>query len=82
MSTVGTQVRHFLRSQLPLRWRERELPDRVALGGEGLGLDSIRLVEVVLACEDHFGVHIPAEKLTVAAPTLGDLIDLIEGVVG
>jgi acyl carrier protein len=76
--TVGTEVRQLLRSHLPLRWRDRELPDRLALGSDGLGLDSIRLLEVVLACEEHFQVSISAEDLRVAGPTLGDLVTLIE----
>jgi acyl carrier protein len=61
-----------------LRSRDTELADRVPLGGNGLGLDSIRLLEVLLACEEHFGVSIPAEELRVSGPTLGDLIALIE----
>jgi acyl carrier protein len=76
--SVGEEVRRLLAARLPVRWRARELSDRVALGGDGLGLDSIRLLEVVLACEERFGVSIPVERLRVAAPTIGDLVDLIE----
>lgn len=40
-----------------------------------LGLDSLAVVEAVMACEDEFGVEINED----AAPeTIGDLVDLID----
>lgn len=76
--TVGREVRRVLRSHLSLRWREQELADQIPLGGTGLGLDSIKLLDVILACEQSFDVHMPVEELSVSAPTLGDLVALVE----
>lgn len=36
---------------------EEPLEDHMALGAEGLGLDSIAIVEVLLECEARFGVR-------------------------
>lgn len=32
-------------------------------GAEGVGFDSVRVVELLLACEERFGVELPAEEL-------------------
>jgi len=45
------------------------------LGAGGLGLDSIAIVEVLLACEERFGVVIAAELLAGEPLTLGRLAD-------
>lgn len=40
-----------------------------------LGLDSLAIVEAVMACEDEFGIEIDQD----ATPeTIGDLVDLID----
>ena len=77
-SVVGDEVRELLRSHLSLRWRERALSDRVTLGEDGLGLDSIRLLDVVLACEERFQVTLAVDELNHDPRTLGDLVALIE----
>ena len=43
--------------------------DDTPLGGEGLGLDSISIAEVVIDCEQHFGVEI-ADLLSGEAVTV------------
>ena len=53
-------VRRVLRSRTPLAWRDRELSDDLGLGGEGLGLDSVSIVELVLDCEEAWEISIPA----------------------
>lgn len=73
---VREEIRDVLRRHVPLRWRDGELSDRLALGADGLGLDSIRLLEVVLACEDRFGVTLAVEEMN--TPTVGDLVGLVE----
>ena len=41
-----------------------------------LGLDSLSVVEAVMACEDEFGIEVDAD----AAPeTVGDFVDMVEG---
>jgi acyl carrier protein len=48
----------------------RELDDDVTLGEEGLGLDSIAIAEVLLACEERFGVSmavlLDGQSITIA----------------
>lgn len=37
--------------------------DRLLVGAGGLGFDSVRLVELLLACEDRFGVSLEVDRL-------------------
>jgi hypothetical protein len=54
------------------------LHDGTRLDGEGLGLDSIELVEVLLGCEERYGI--PVEQLLDGAPlTYGRVIDHFAG---
>jgi acyl carrier protein len=53
---VEEAVRDLLRSRSPLARRLAELPDDLPLGPGGLGLDSIALVELLLDCEERFGI--------------------------
>ena len=43
---------------------------------EGLQIDSLTLVEVVVACEERFGVRIPDEALE-QLKTVGDAVEFI-----
>jgi acyl carrier protein len=65
---------------LSARWSDRiggvELTDRVSLGGEGLGLDSIEIVELLLDCEERIGTHTdPEDLLGEGTVSIGRLID-------
>lgn len=66
--------------QAILRARNAEVPldAEVALGSGGVNLDSIALVEVLLQCEDRFGVSIAAEMLERPSLTVGMLVERIE----
>ena len=44
------------------RWRPKSIEDGVSLFGEGLGLDSIDVLELVLEIERTFGVSITDEQ--------------------
>ena len=49
------------------------------LGANGLGLDSIALVEVLFACESTFQIAIAEELLAAKSPlTFGSLVEHIE----
>lgn len=55
-----------------------DLKDDTVLFGEGLGLDSIDSVELVVVVEKHFGVSIKdAGEAKVAFASLGTLISFI-----
>jgi acyl carrier protein len=62
-----------------LEARNRGLKLRIdtPLGSGGLGLDSIALVEVLLQCEDRFGVDVTAEALAQSPLTVGLLVEKI-----
>ena len=66
---------------LSARQRGVELRPEMSLGSGGLGLDSIALVEVLLECEDRFGVSIAAEMLEQPSLTVGLLVERIEALV-
>jgi acyl carrier protein len=72
MPDLPTALQQILRHDEPL---DPDLP----LGAGGLGLDSIRMVEVLLACEEQFGVALAAELLDGKPLTVGRLVDRIRG---
>jgi acyl carrier protein len=52
-------VRRVIAARAPLRWRGLPLPDELPLGGDGLGLDSVSMVELLLECEEALGFSVP-----------------------
>jgi acyl carrier protein len=76
-SKTAVVVRDVLGALWPGRFDERQLEEHVSLGEEGLALDSIEIVELVLECGDRVGVPgYDADELLENAPvTLGRLID-------
>ena len=69
-------VYEVLAAHWPGRFREDQLADHVSLGSDGLGLDSIEIVELLFECEEAIGASIDADALLDAGPlTIGDLID-------
>jgi hypothetical protein len=73
---------HEVRDQVYAILRARNadvlLGPAVALGGGGVNLDSIALVEVLLECEDRFGVTVAAEMLDRPSLSVGLLVTRIE----
>jgi len=60
------------------RNRHADLHPGLVLGADGLGLDSIALVEVLLECEETFGVTIATDLLAASPLTVGVLIDAVQ----
>lgn len=54
--------------------RDGELDDDLDLGASGFGLDSISLVELMLVCEEEFGVPFPDTLFDDGPVTVGKLI--------
>ena len=72
---VNADVREIILGNWPQRFEPDELGDDVPLGEEGLGLDSVELVEVVLACEERCG-RLATEELFARPPlTISLLVD-------
>ena len=69
MSDIGTQVRDILAFHLGI--------DASQLGDDtrfqDLGADSLDVVEIVMSCEERFGVEIPNREATGLA-TVGDAV--------
>ena len=70
---VEERVHAILRA----RHRHVELSPELALGSGGLALDSVAIVEVLLECEEAFGVAIAADVLAEPSLTVGSLIDAL-----
>jgi acyl carrier protein len=77
---VEGSIRDLLRARSPLARSLAELPDELLLGPGGLGLDSIALVELLLDCEQRFGVGGSAGLLDGPPLTLGRLVAHISAV--
>jgi acyl carrier protein len=69
--TIASLVRDIVRAHASRAIASAELPDDLPLGADGLGLDSIAIAEVMLDCQQRFGVSVmqllEREPLTVRA---------------
>jgi acyl carrier protein len=73
---VAETVYAVLAKRWPGRFGDTELSERSSLGGEGLGLDSIEMVELLLDCEERLGgSRDPDGLLENGEVTIGRLID-------
>lgn len=70
MSLIEQIVRDIVRARTSRAVPTHELTGDVSLGSEGLGLDSISIAEVLLDCQQRFGVNmiplLEGEPLTVS----------------
>jgi acyl carrier protein len=62
-SGVFARVTALLRDQLPESTNGRQLGEDTGLLGQGLGVDSVEVLELVGAIEEHFGLTIEDEDL-------------------
>jgi acyl carrier protein len=53
------------------------LADDVPIGADGLGLDSVGVVELLLDCETAFGVRLPPDLAEAGSLTVGRLVALV-----
>jgi acyl carrier protein len=74
---IAAAVYRVLVTRWPGRFVRDQLADDVSLGSDGLGLDSIEIVEVLLACDqDAAAGTVRVEELLENGPiTVGRLID-------
>lgn len=78
---IEETVRDLVRSRAPLARAHAELADDLRLGPGGLGMDSIALVELLLDCEQHFGMS-PADVLEGPPLTVGRLVAYVRDAAG
>jgi acyl carrier protein len=72
---IAAQVREVLLSAWPQRFVPAQLRDEVSLGESGLGLDSIEIVEVLLACEEESGSPITEALFAVTPLTISRVVE-------
>jgi acyl carrier protein len=78
---IASSIREVLLSSWPSRFSPDQLRDDAALGESGLGLDSVEIVEVVLACEERCGVHADENLFEPARMTIGGITDHLAGAI-
>jgi acyl carrier protein len=77
MIDIGTGIHRLILHHLPSSQGQTDLRDSVDLFGDELGLDSVAVFEVLLACEEHFQIPFPVELLERATLTLGTLVTYV-----
>lgn len=65
--SLALRMKNLIISRLKLEIEPEEIEDDQPLFGEGLGLDSIDALELVLGLEQEFGVKIEDEEVGVKA---------------
>jgi acyl carrier protein len=59
-SALKSRIKRALIEELDLRGKqEQDIDDAAPLFGEGLGLDSLDALQLVMAIEERFGVKVP-----------------------
>ena len=71
---TAATVRELLLNHLESPRTADELPDELALGDDGLGLDSIAVVEVLLECEERWDIS-PTALIEGPPLRIGDVVD-------
>ncbi|HKP90574.1 MAG TPA: phosphopantetheine-binding protein [Thermoleophilaceae bacterium] len=77
---TASAIRDILLTQWPARFPVEALGEEVPLGEEGLGLDSIELVELVLACEEQAAREANEELFRDGQLTIRSLVAYFDGV--
>ena len=76
--SLRAEVKELLASGLRLEVRPADIPDDSPIFGEGLGLDSIDALELVVLVEERFHVSIPDEEVGQRAfASVDALVDFI-----
>ena len=77
-AALRAEVKELLTTGLRLDLQPSEIPDESPIFGEGLGLDSIDALELVVLVEERFQVAIPDEEVgRQAFASVNALVDFI-----
>jgi acyl carrier protein len=77
-TALRTEVKELLATGLRLDLAPADIPDDAPIFGEGLGLDSIDALELVVLVEERFQVAIPDEEIGRRAfASVNALVDFI-----
>jgi acyl carrier protein len=58
---VVALVREIILTSWPHRFSPEQLANNVSLGSDGLGLDSVEVAELLIACEERFDIAATSE---------------------
>jgi len=76
---IAQRVKELIVRRLKLEIDPKTIQDDAPLFGEGLGLDSIDALELVLGLEQEFGIKVEDEEVGVKAfASVNALVDFIE----
>jgi acyl carrier protein len=78
-TVIAQGLHELLRARAPLVQEPR---DDLPIGAEGVGLDSIAVVELLLECGERFGVPAPVELLAEGPLTFGALVARLRAALG
>lgn len=77
--TIAPRVKELIVRRLKLEIDPTTIQDDAPLFGEGLGLDSIDALELVLGLEQEFGIKVEDEEVGVKAfASVNALVEFIE----
>jgi acyl carrier protein len=72
---IAASIRDIIVTNWPHRFARGELHGDVSLGEDGLGLDSVEIVELLVACEQRCGVYATEELFAVVPLTIERVAD-------
>lgn len=78
-AALKQKIKEVLIEELMLQEEPDEIADETPLFGEGLGLDSVDALQLVVALEKHFGLKVgDAEKAKAILQNVATIADAIE----
>jgi acyl carrier protein len=72
---VSAAIHEIVLQHRPRGYANGDLDEEISLGEDGVGLDSIEIVEILLACEELSGQPVTEELFVVLPLTLRRVID-------
>lgn len=78
MEDIEQVVKRLIIEHSASSWSEADLYDDLSFLDDGLGLDSVEVVELLFACENQFDIRISPELIEESPFTIGKLIMFIK----